>query len=91
MQGVRDRPCVPCPPGSDPEVHEREEFKVRLEVFILGFVGGFLLAFLFFLMRIFAAQEYICEADRGYDSMDGYYTDFDPYHDTYHRDETTNE
>lgn len=42
-------------------------------------------------MRIFAAQEYITDMEKGYDYMDGYYTDFDTYHDTHHRDETTNE
>lgn len=61
VRGVQDRAEVPRPPDSDAKVREDEEFKVRLEIFILGIVSGFLFAFIVLLMRIFAAQEYLSE------------------------------
>ena len=61
VRGVRDRSLRPRLPDSDAKVREDEEFKVRLEIFILGIVSGFLFAFIVLLMRIFAAQEYLSE------------------------------
>ena len=60
-------------------------------MFVIGFVGGFLFALLFFLMRVFAEQEYISDMEKGYDSLNGRYTDFDTYQYAHYRDETTNE